>query len=64
MAVQKSRKSPSKRGMHRSHDRLSGPALSKDPTTGETHQRHRISRDGFYRGRKVIETPVEDAGQE
>lgn len=64
MAVQKSRKTPSKRGMHRSHDRLSQPALSKDPTTGETHLRHRISRDGFYRGRRVIEAPVEDAGQE
>ena len=64
MAVQKSRKTPSKRGMHRSHDRLSGPALSKDPTTGETHLRHRISRDGYYRGRKVIEMPVEGAGEE
>jgi large subunit ribosomal protein L32 len=50
--------------MHRSHDRLAKPALSKDPTTGETHLRHRISRDGFYRGRRVIEAPVEDAGQE
>jgi large subunit ribosomal protein L32 len=50
--------------MHRSHDRLGKPALSKDPTTGETHLRHRISRDGFYRGRRVIEAPVEDAGQE
>jgi len=49
MAVQKSRKTPSKRGMHRSHDRLTKPALSKDPTTGETHLRHRVSRDGFYR---------------
>ena len=64
MAVQKSRKSPSKRGMHRSHDRLSKPALSKDPTTGETHLRHRISRDGFYRGRKVIEAPAEETGKE
>lgn len=64
MAVQKSRKTPSKRGMRRSHDRLSKPALSKDPTTGETHLRHRISRDGYYRGRKVIETPAKETGQE
>jgi len=63
MAVQKSRKTPSKRGMHRSHDHLSAPALSTDPTSGETHLRHRISRDGYYRGKKVIETPVE-AGEE
>ena len=64
MPVQKSRKTPSKRGMHRSHDKLSKPALSKDPTTGETHLRHRISRDGCYRGRQVIETPAEETGQE
>ena len=58
MAVQQNKKSPSKRGMHRSHDHISGPTLSKDPTSGETHVRHRVSRDGFYRGKKVIETPV------
>jgi large subunit ribosomal protein L32 len=54
MAVQKSRKTPSRRGMRRSHDSLSGPALSIEPTTGETHLRHHISADGYYRGRKVI----------
>ena len=56
MPVQKSRKTPSKRGMHRSHDGLERPALSVDPTSGETHNRHRISPDGFYRGKKVIAT--------
>ncbi len=60
MAVQQNRKSPSKRGMRRAHDGLSGPTLSVDRTTGETHRRHHVSADGFYRGRKVIETPVED----
>jgi large subunit ribosomal protein L32 len=54
MAVQKSRKTPSRRGMRRSHDSLSGPTLSIESTTGETHLRHHISADGFYRGRKVI----------
>jgi large subunit ribosomal protein L32 len=54
MAVQKSRKTPSRRGMRRSHDSLGGPALSIEPTTGETHLRHHISADGYYRGRKVI----------
>lgn len=57
MAVQKSRKTPSRRGMHRSHDALEKPALSTDPQSGETHLRHRISADGFYRGRRVIEKP-------
>ena len=55
MAVQQNKKTRSKRGMHRSHDSLSGPTLSVDPTSGETHRRHHVSADGFYRGRKVIE---------
>ncbi|MFU8896302.1 MAG: 50S ribosomal protein L32 [Gammaproteobacteria bacterium] len=55
MAVQKSRKTPSKRGMRRSHDSLSGPTLSVDPTSGETHRRHHVTADGFYRGKKVMD---------
>ena len=53
MAVQQNKKSPSKRGMHRSHDSLSGPALATEPTTGEVHLRHHISPTGYYRGKKV-----------
>ncbi len=55
MAVQKSRKTPSTRGMRRSHDALTAPTVSTDQTSGETHLRHHITKDGFYRGRKVIE---------
>jgi large subunit ribosomal protein L32 len=55
MAVQKSKKSRSRRGMRRSHDALTTRALSIDPTTGETHVRHHVTADGFYRGRKVVE---------
>jgi large subunit ribosomal protein L32 len=55
MAVQQNRKTPSKRGMRRSHDALSKPALSVEPTSGETHRRHHVSPEGFYRGRKVVE---------
>jgi large subunit ribosomal protein L32 len=54
MAVQQNKKSPSKRGMRRSHDALSPSALSIEPTTGETHLRHHVSADGYYRGRKVV----------
>lgn len=61
MPVQKSRKTPSTRGMRRSHDGLKAPALSIEATSGETHSRHRISPDGFYRGKKVIETREEEA---
>jgi large subunit ribosomal protein L32 len=42
--------------MRRSHDRLKKPAVSVEPTTGETHRRHHMSPDGYYRGKKVIET--------
>jgi len=55
MAVQQNRKSASKRDMRRSHDTLLGPTLSVDPTTGETHRRHHVSPDGYYRGRKVVD---------
>jgi len=56
MPVQKSRRTPSTRGMRRAHDKLTKPTLSVDATSGETHTRHRITPDGFYRGKKVIET--------
>jgi len=55
MAVQQNRKTASKRDMRRSHDTLLGPTLSVDPTTGETHRRHHVSPDGYYRGRKVVD---------
>ena len=55
MAVQKSKKSPSRRGMRRSHDALSSHALSTESKTGELHLRHNISPDGYYKGNKVIE---------
>jgi len=59
MAVQKGRKTPSRRGMRRSHDSLRGQTLSVDRTSGETHVRHHVTADGFYRGQKVVETPQE-----
>jgi large subunit ribosomal protein L32 len=55
MAVQQNRKTPSKRGMRRSHDALSRLTLSEDSTSGEIHLRHHVTPDGFYRGRKVID---------
>ena len=57
MAVQKSRRTPSTRGMRRSHDKLKKPALSIDRTSGETHLRHRMTPDGFYRGNQVVSQP-------
>jgi len=54
MAVQKSRRTPSTRGMRRSHDSLKASTLSVDAETGETHLRHHVSPDGFYRGRQIV----------
>ena len=60
MAIQQNRKTRSKRGHRRSHDALTPPALSVDPTSGETHLRHHITADGYYRGRKVIDKSAPD----
>lgn len=64
MAVQKHRKTRSRRDMRRSHDALSPPATSTDPSTGELHRRHHVTADGFYRGRRIFTPPLpeEDAG--
>ncbi|MGP0084489.1 MAG: 50S ribosomal protein L32 [Steroidobacteraceae bacterium] len=50
--------------MHRSHSALAKPAVSIDAKSGETHLRHRFSREGFYRGRKVLETKADAAASE
>lgn len=55
MAVQQNKKSRSRRDMRRSHDALGLPTLSVDPTTGETHRRHHMTEDGYYRGRKILD---------
>jgi len=60
MAVQQNRKTRSRRGMRRSHDSITGSTLSVDQISGETHRRHHVSADGFYRGKKVVETGAED----
>lgn len=55
MAVPQNRTTASRRGMRRSHDALKKPTLSVEPTTGETHRRHHVSPDGYYRGRKIVD---------
>lgn len=60
MAVQQNRKTSSKRGMRRAHDALTTKALSIDKISGETHLRHHITPDGYYRGRKVLDKAKKD----
>jgi large subunit ribosomal protein L32 len=59
MAVQQNKKSPSRRGMRRSHDFLAKPALAVEPTSGEVHRRHHISPSGYYRGKQVVKSKDE-----
>jgi large subunit ribosomal protein L32 len=65
MAVQKSRVTRSKRGMRRAHSALTTPALSIDKTSGETHIRHCMTKDGYYRGRQVLPPkPIKEVATE
>lgn len=45
--------------MRRAHDALGGPTLSIDSNSGETHRRHHVTADGYYKGRQVIERDSE-----
>ncbi|HIH2763909.1 MAG TPA: 50S ribosomal protein L32 [Candidatus Azoamicus sp.] len=55
MAVQKSRKSKSKRNKRRSANTIFiPPTLSKDKETGETHMRHFMTKTGYYKGNLII----------
>jgi large subunit ribosomal protein L32 len=50
--------------MRRSHDGLKGSALSEEVSTGETHRRHHVSAEGFYRGRQIIDVAPEVEDEE
>ena len=55
MAVQKSRKTRSTRGMRRSHDALKmRGALTTDQETGELHLRHHVTPKGYYKGKQIV----------
>lgn len=56
MAVQKSKVTRSRRGQRRSHDSLTAKTLSQDPTTGETHLRHHVTPEGYFKGRQIVVT--------
>ena len=56
MAVQQNKVTRSKRDKRRSHHALGQPTLATDSTTGETHRRHHVTDEGYYRGRKVLES--------
>lgn len=54
MAVQKSKPSRAKRGTRRLHDKILVQKLSKERFSKEIHIRHHITKNGFYKGKKII----------
>ena len=65
MAVQKRKKSRSRRDMRRSHDHLTKDTpFSVDFLSGEEHRRHHATESGYYRGRKVFEPPQTSSEKE
>ncbi|MBC7382068.1 MAG: 50S ribosomal protein L32 [Bacteroidia bacterium] len=43
--------SNSRRDKRRTHYKGAVPTLSVDPTSGETHLRHRVTANGYYKGK-------------
>jgi len=39
---------------------LTTRALSQDPLTGETHLRHHVTPDGYFKGRQITSTSDEE----
>ena len=60
MAVQKSKVARSRRGQRRSHDSLVKGVLCVDESSGEKHRRHHVTNEGFYRGKKVVDTGFDE----
>ena len=60
MGVQKSKVTRSRRGQRRSHDSLVKGVLSVDESSGEKHRRHHVTNEGFYRGKKVVDTGFDE----
>ena len=46
--------SKSRRDKRRTHYKGAVPTLSTDSTSGEVPMRHRVTADGFYRGKHVF----------
>ncbi len=59
MAVQQNKVTRSRRNKRRTHDSPREPTLSTDQVSGEIHRRHHVTPDGFFKGRKVVETETD-----
>jgi large subunit ribosomal protein L32 len=60
MAVQKSRKTPSRRGMRRAHDKLAKNTYVADAESGELRRPHHIDlKTGKYRDKQILKPSEE-----
>ncbi|MEO5668275.1 MAG: 50S ribosomal protein L32 [Bdellovibrionota bacterium] len=59
MAVQKSKRSRSRRGAGRAHFGLAPKGWTVCPQTGEPVPPHRVSPSGWYKGKKIFVTKEE-----
>jgi large subunit ribosomal protein L32 len=50
----KRKMSNSRRDKRRTHYKGVAPATTVDATSGETHLRHRVTADGYYKGKHVF----------
>ena len=62
MAVQKNKKTRSRRNMRRSHDALTVSQTRVDPLSGERHLSHHVTPAGYYKGKLVI--PKKDSNED
>lgn len=54
MAVPARKTSKQKKRSRRGHIKLTVPAMHYDATTGEHRLSHRVSPNGYYKGRQVV----------
>ena len=64
MAVQKRKVSRARRGARRPHNALKKESLSLDPVSGEKHLRHHMTKDGFFKGKKVLNVKTKEESNE
>lgn len=56
MAVPARKTSKAKKRLRRTHQKLKQPEISFDASIGEYRRSHRVSLNGYYKGKKVIES--------
>lgn len=64
MAVPKKKTSKSRRNNRRSHHALKQVTVVENQETGEFQLPHRMSVDGYYKGRRIVEPKASAAADD